>query len=225
MAGESAVAHNEPVAKPGCMLGILFGAIIGGLCTGLLFVTGFHLTWNLKSTDFLGAVLSALGVLLAGISVLLALLALALAAAAIYGWRDFKQRTGEAAAQKAQDVAGPVAAKAAVPAAIKQVDEYLDKNLDPEIRQKVIAIVSQIVTPDFIKSMIDNEAAMDTGPRTSRTEAAVENVPEPGFPEEAIKAAATEEAARQENSLEAFDAVVEAEKLRGDDQNGQDEDV
>jgi hypothetical protein len=214
------VAGNaEAAAKPGCMLGILFGAVIGGSCAGLLFVTGFNLTWNLKSSDFLGAVLSALGVMLAAVSVLLALLALALAGGAIYGWRDFKRRTGETAAQKAAAVAGPAAVEVAVPAAIEQVDKYLDKNLAPEIRQKVIAVVGQIVTPELIREIAkqdDREAAGREAVEVRLTE---------DFPQIALEAAAVEELERQEQTMEEFDATVEAEKLRGDDRRPQEDDL
>lgn len=219
MAPEQRVRRGRSATGAGCMVGTLVGAVIGSSCVGLIFVTGLNVTWDLKSSDFLSAVLSALGVMLAGVSVLLALLALALAAGAIYGWQEFKRRTGEAAAQKAADVAGPVAVEVAVPAAIKQVDAYLDKNLDPEIRQKVIAIVSQIVTPEFVRDMIGNGNVAQPPSR------AHDAAPERAFSDEIVKAAATEEVNRQEGSLEAFDAIVEAEKMRGEDEPTQGDDA
>jgi hypothetical protein len=218
MAPSVGEAYGEPAAKPGCMLGIIFGAIIGGSCAGLIFVARLHFEWNLKSSDFLSAVLSALGVMLAGISVLLALLALALAVGAIYGWQEFKRRTSETAAQRAADVAGPAAVEVAVPAAIKQVEQYLDKNLDPEIRQKAISIVGQIITADFIRSIIDNKPSPDI---KKGDEADAE---EWQFSGKAVEAAADEEVNRQEEALDAFDAIVEADAIRGgnDPKGGED---
>jgi len=215
-AGKGLVQNGT--ATPGCMTGILFGAIIGASCVGLLFATGLNLTWNMKSTDFLSAVLSALGALLGAISVLLAIGGIAIAFFAIYGWGEFKRRTGETAADKAAAVAGPAAIEVAVPAAIKQVDVYLDKNLDPEIRQKVISIVGQIVTPDFLKSLIGAEKVEKSiSPELPFDEAQ-------SFSADAVAAAATEEVMRQEVSLDAFDATVEAERMRGDNMRAVDDD-
>lgn len=206
-------------ATPGCMMGILFGALVGAATAGIVFVTGVNFTWNMKSTDFLSAVLSALGALLGAVSVLLAILGIGIAFFAIYGWGEFKRRTGETAADRAAAVAGPAAIQVAVPAAIEQVNMYLDRNLDPEIRQKVVSIVGQIVTQEFVRDMIEQDRVKDL----ATSEPAANQAG--NFPAEAVTAAANEEVLRQEGSLDAFDATVEAERMRGDDIRGLEDDV
>lgn len=213
MTEPSGPVREAPIANPGCVLGILFGAIIGGSCVGLIFISGLRLTWNLKSTDFLSAVLSALGAMLGAVSVLLVLFSLVLAVAAFFGWQELKRGTGETATGVAQAAAIPAARDAAIPAAneaaVERVGDYL-LTLEPSINKQIVARIGQIVTPEFIASVL-----REVQPMPPKGEPPVD-APEQGFPEERVKEAAVEETERQEAEMDALDAAVEAEEIRGD---------
>lgn len=196
--------------RTGCGIGVVFGALAGGLSAGMLFTTGFQFKADLDSTDFLSAVLSALGALMGLVSVLLALVALAIAVAAFFGWHAIKKRTDQNARAAARNAAVPVAQKAAVdaavPKAIEEVNEYLAR-LDPQIQSQVNAIVMRTLTPEIIRAIALKQ------PDGRHVELRQEEAYQNDFTQAAVERAARQEESRQENELDAFDAAFEADEL------------
>jgi hypothetical protein len=190
--------HTEAAAKPGCMMAVIFGAIIGASVSGIIFVSGLHFTWNIKSGDFLTTVLAALGVMLAATSVMIAVVALALAVFGFYGY------------EKIKDIVTGNANKSASAIAALKVDDYL-KNIDPELRSRAISILNQEI------------GNLNLGSATRRsTQAAGAAAADEGdetFPIAAIEAAQAEELQRQAAALEAVEAAEQAlvEREGGDE--------
>lgn len=185
--------HTEPAAKSGCMMAIIFGSIIGAMVVGILFVSGLHFSWNIKSGDFLTAVLAALGVMLAATSVMIAVVALALAVFGLYGYEKIKGILTDNANQSASAVAA------------RKVDDYL-ANIDPELRARAISIINQEVgNLQLAKQVGPERVAVDSSPVSGNVDERSET-----FPMAVIEAAQADEIRRQAAALEAVEAAEKA---------------
>lgn len=211
MASENGEEYTREPLRTGCGIGVVFGALVGGVSAGMLFTTSVNFKANLDSTDFMSAVLSALGALMGLVSVLLAIVALAIAVAAFFGWHEIKRRTDEIAGLAATKAAVPAAqqaaVQAAVPEAIDKVDEYLAR-ISPQIELQVAAIVTRTITPELVKVIEKNQREM------SPLDTDAVNISADGFTEDVVERAAKQEADRQEQTLEAFDAAFEVDETR-----------
>lgn len=114
-------------------------------------LAGAFLVWLLSSRELtiipVGVSYGDLAAIaLTAATVILAVFGLILAGAAWFGYHEFIKKSAAVAEAKAHEVAEP--------AAISEVQTYLDKNLDQDIRARARTIATQLLTPDYLQSLI-----------------------------------------------------------------------